>query len=60
MDYETIRVERVGDVLKIVLNRPERLNACPPNMALEIANAASDLQGARAVQIGRASCRERV
>ena len=36
MEYETIRVERIGDVLKIVLNRPERLNACPQNMALEL------------------------
>lgn len=59
MEYETIRVERVGDVLKIVLNRPERLNACPPNMALELANAVNDLEGARAVVItgeGRAFC----
>ncbi|WP_062346884.1 enoyl-CoA hydratase-related protein [Novosphingobium sp. CCH12-A3] len=59
MEYETIRVERAGDVLKIVLNRPERLNACPPNMALELANAVSDLGGARAVVItgeGRAFC----
>lgn len=59
MEYETIRVERAGDVLKIVLNRPERLNACPPNMALELANAVNDLDGARAVMItgeGRAFC----
>lgn len=59
MDYETIRVERVGHVMKIVLNRPERLNACPPDMALEIANAVSDLGDARAVVItgeGRAFC----
>ena len=45
MDYETIRVERIGDVLKIVLNRPERLNACPPNMALEITDAVGDVGG---------------
>jgi 2-(1,2-epoxy-1,2-dihydrophenyl)acetyl-CoA isomerase len=59
MDYETIRVERIGDVLKIVLNRPERLNACPPNMALELATALTDRAGARAVLItgeGRAFC----
>lgn len=59
MDYETIRVERIGDVLKIVLNRPERLNACPPNMANEIGEALNDLDGARAVLItgeGRAFC----
>ena len=59
MDYETIRVERIGDVLKIVLNRPERLNACPPNMALELADAVGGVGGARAVLItgeGRAFC----
>ncbi len=59
MDYETIRVERTGDVLKLVLNRPERLNACPPDMALELATALNDLGGARAVLItgeGRAFC----
>lgn len=59
MDFETIRVERIGDVLKIVLNRPERLNACPPNMALELADAVGDVGGARAVLItgeGRAFC----
>ena len=39
MSYETIRVENVGNVRRIVLNRPERLNACPPNMAVEIGDA---------------------
>lgn len=59
MDFETIRVENVGDVRKITLNRPERLNACPPTMAVEIADALADLQGARAVLLtgeGRAFC----
>lgn len=59
MEYETIAVERIGNVLKITLNRPERLNACPPNMAVEIATAVSSLDGARAVLItgaGRAFC----
>lgn len=59
MEYETIAVERIGAVLKITLNRPERLNACPPNMAVEIAAAVSSLDGARAVLItgaGRAFC----
>ena len=59
MDFETIRVENVGDVRKITLNRPERLNACPPTMAIEIADALADLQGARAVLLtgeGRAFC----
>lgn len=59
MEYETIQVERIGHVLKIVLNRPDRLNACPPDMAVEIARAVTDLDGARAVLItgaGRAFC----
>ncbi len=59
MEYETIQVERIGHVLKIVLNRPDRLNACPPDMAVEIANAVTNLNGARAVLItgaGRAFC----
>lgn len=59
MQYETILADRFGDVLKITLNRPERLNACPPNMALEIADALSDAGNARAVLItgnGRAFC----
>ncbi len=59
MDFETIRVENLGDVRKITLNRPERLNACPPNMAIEIADAVADLEGARAVLLtgeGRAFC----
>lgn len=59
MTYETIRVENVGAVRRIVLNRPERLNACPPTMAVEIGDALYDLAGARAVLItgeGRAFC----
>ncbi len=59
MGYEAILAERIGDVLKITLNRPERLNACPPDMALEICDAVGDLDGARAVLItgqGRAFC----
>ena len=59
MSFETIRVEMVGNVRRIVLNRPERLNACPPNMAVEIGDALYDLDGARAVLItgeGRAFC----
>lgn len=59
MTFETIRVERIGPVAKIVLNRPERLNACPPAMAAEIADALSALGDARAVLLtgeGRAFC----
>lgn len=59
MEYEAILVERVGDVLKISFNSPERLNACTPAMARDIASAISNLGGARAVLItgvGRAFC----
>jgi 2-(1,2-epoxy-1,2-dihydrophenyl)acetyl-CoA isomerase len=57
--YQTIRAERSGDVLTITLNRPERLNAAPPAMFDEIAEALDRLDGARAVLItgeGRAFC----
>jgi 2-(1,2-epoxy-1,2-dihydrophenyl)acetyl-CoA isomerase len=50
-DYETLIAERTGDVLKITLNRPERLNAMPPQMADELGAALYDLGDARAVLI---------
>lgn len=59
--FEMIRVERDGPLLVITLNRPERLNAAPPQMFDEIKAAAmlgAD-DGARAVLItgeGRAFC----
>ncbi len=59
MSFETIRLEHLGPVAKIVLNRPERLNACPPQMAVEITDALSMLGDARAVLLtgeGRAFC----
>ena len=59
MIFETIRLEHLGPVAKIVLNRPERLNACPPSMAVEISDALSMLGDARAVLLtgeGRAFC----
>ena len=34
-DYETILTERVAGVLKITLNRPERLNAASIPLAME-------------------------
>ena len=51
MSYETIRVDRDGPLLTITLNRPERLNAMPPQMADEIGQAFYDLGDARAVLI---------
>ncbi|MEE4154402.1 MAG: enoyl-CoA hydratase-related protein [Erythrobacter sp.] len=51
MTYETIRVEREGPLTTITLNRPERLNAMPPQMADEIGQAFYDLGEARCVLI---------
>lgn len=50
-DYETILTERVGGVLKITLNRPERLNAASIPLADELSAAFYDLCDARAVVI---------
>lgn len=58
-DYEMIVAERREDVLVITLNRPDRLNAAPPQMFVELGHALAALDGARAVLItgaGRAFC----
>ena len=49
MTYETILIERTGNVLKITLNRPDRLNAASIPLAEELSAAFYDLGGARAV-----------
>ena len=59
MTYEMILTERRGDVLVVTLNRPERLNAAPPQLFVEIRDAIGRLDGARAVLFagaGRAFC----
>ena len=59
MSYEQIKVEADGPVTTITLNRPERLNACPPDMAVEIRDALVDIADARCFIItgeGRAFC----
>ncbi len=58
-EYETINVETKDDVATVTLNRPERLNAMPPQMAEEIGDFLDNLDGARCVLItgeGRAFC----
>jgi 2-(1,2-epoxy-1,2-dihydrophenyl)acetyl-CoA isomerase len=58
-DFEMIRVATSDGVMTITLNRPERLNACPPQMADEIFAAVRALGDARAVMFrgeGRAFC----
>ncbi len=50
-DYETILTERQGGVLKITLNRPERLNAASIELAEELGAAFYDLGDARSVLI---------
>ena len=57
--YRHILTERRGDVLVLTLNRPDRLNAAPPELFAEIGAAVGALDGARAVLItgaGRAFC----
>ena len=59
MAYRHILAERRGDVLVLTLNRPERLNAAPPEMFVELRAAIANLEGARAVLVtgaGRAFC----
>ena len=59
MTYEHILVETAESVTTITLNRPERLNACPPEMAVEIRDVLADPGDARAFLItgaGRAFC----
>ena len=58
-DYQTILAERHGDVLRLTLNRPDRLNAASLDMADELYAALDRLDGARAVLLtgaGRAFC----
>ena len=59
--FETIRFAVEGNVAKITLNRPQRLNAAPPQMFAEIHQALKALPdlGARALLVtgeGRAFC----
>ena len=58
-DYQTILAERHGDVLRLTLNRPDRLNAASLDMADELSEALDRIDGARAVLLtgaGRAFC----
>jgi 2-(1,2-epoxy-1,2-dihydrophenyl)acetyl-CoA isomerase len=59
MIYETINFAIADNIATITLNRPERLNAMPPQMADEIADALDHLDSARVLLItgeGRAFC----
>ncbi len=51
MTYETIKLDIADNIATITLNRPERLNAMPPQMANEISEALDNLGGARVVLI---------
>ena len=57
--YETITVEVADHIATITLNRPERMNACSLDMAGEINDALSTMEGARCLIItgaGRGFC----
>lgn len=59
MTYDTILLNVTDQTATITLNRPERLNACPPQMADEISDALLHLEDARVLVItgaGRAFC----
>ena len=59
MSAPLVLSERRGDVLVLTLNRPDRLNAAPPEMFEALTGALRDLEGARAVLLagaGRGFC----
>jgi 2-(1,2-epoxy-1,2-dihydrophenyl)acetyl-CoA isomerase len=59
MTYETITVDVTDAIATITLNRPERMNACSLEMAGEINDAVSSLEGARCLIMtgaGRGFC----
>lgn len=59
MSYEHILVDTVDAVTTITFNRPDRLNACPPDMAMEIRDVLAAPGDARAIVLtgaGRAFC----
>lgn len=62
MPYQTVLVEKRGDVGIVTLNRPERMNAIDNTMSVEIGDAVTELNGDPAVGAivltgaGRAFC----
>jgi 2-(1,2-epoxy-1,2-dihydrophenyl)acetyl-CoA isomerase len=57
--YETIRTERVGNVVRITLNRPDRLNSFTRAMHEELRDALAKLEDARVLVLtgaGRGFC----
>lgn len=59
MAYEHILVDTADDVTTVTFNRPDRLNACPPDMAVEIRDVVASPGDARAIVLtgnGRAFC----
>ena len=59
MSYENIRVENIGGIARITLDRPDRLNSFTRAMHAELRNALDDLGDARVVVLtgaGRGFC----
>ena len=57
--FDMITVERADGICTLTLNRPDRLNACPPQMADEIFAAVRDIGNSRVLLLkgeGRAFC----
>ena len=52
--YNTIKLEVNNKIARLTLSRPDKLNALDPEMLAELIDAL------RLIEIGRASCRERV
>ena len=58
MSYQDIIYEKSGKVARVILNRPERLNAISATLPDELERAVAEAN-ADPEEIGRASCRER-
>ncbi|MFN3384026.1 MAG: enoyl-CoA hydratase/isomerase family protein [Archaeoglobaceae archaeon] len=43
MTYSTIKVERIENIAKVIFNRPERMNAINPELAIEVRDAMDKL-----------------
>ena len=62
-NYQTVKVEKEDGITWVILNRPEKRNAMSPQLHYDMLDAVTELETdkeTQVVEIGRASCRERV